>query len=362
VLLACGAAACIHPDGPGALGRAIEGVLGGSSEVLRKHYFEFMPTFSERYADSVQTWMLVVLIGLVVGIWLVAWRRRGRPWFELLCLAALGYLGFSSFRFVTTAAFALPVLVVVLESKAVRPSRKEPTLWPSVATVGAAIMALALSFKVAAWGYTTPSGGPRHLGVGLDPNVATLRNAADFVARLPIRGGIFNEHVLGAFLAWQWDGKPKVFFHGYVPDASFYERDYLGISRSPEEFDRIVRTYDLSVFFLEMRPITPESPLLYHLLLGRPEWRLVFWDKHLMVFLRDRPEHRAIIEQYEFRYFDPFRTQKIDLGMRENPERLREEALRVLRSTPMHESARRFLRDWLRVEPEELVSGPGRNG
>jgi len=201
------------------------------------------------------------------------------------------------------------------------------------AAVVVTTVALVLAVRVAGWGYRPLLGG-RHLGFGVSPTAAPAV-AADFVAALPHPGHIFNEHGYGAYLAWHWDGRPQIFFHGYVLDFAFYEHDYLAVNRSPEEFDRVVATYDIDVFFLKaMAASTHSGPLLHQLLLTRPEWALVFWDDNNMVFLRDTPQTHAAVETFAYRWVDPWRPERLARGLREDPERVRAEALRVLALHP----------------------------
>lgn len=341
-ILAASTIACaVHPDGPAHLLFAIKGVLGGGFNVYREHYFEFMPTFSAAYRDSLQTRLFCALLAAIALLLVRAFhrsaRRGARPWFHLLAFLALALTGASAIRFVSTAALALAVLGVAIEAD----SRLETPPNPTWNYLPAAV-ALALCARIAVSGYPATS-GTRHLGLGLDESVFPIR-AARFLGDLPPVGGIFNEHSFGAFLAWQWDGSPSLYYHGYVLAPEFYERDYLGASRSPADFDRIVARYDLGAFFLATLPVTVESgPLLHRLLITRPEWHLVYWDPRAMIFLRDTASNRPLIEQFEYRYLDPFRPERIDLGARTAPERLRAEARRALEDAPDNALAKKVL-------------------
>jgi hypothetical protein len=378
VTLACLAASVVHPDGPRHLMWALQSAPGGGSAAFRKHNYEQMPTLSPEYIHTLQVWLFIALAAAAWAgaVWALARGggpphgagsagstdlvRRRRPWFGLLVLAALTYMGLSTIRFVTTAAMALPVVVVAL----LAPPRRDPAeaaAAPRAGLRGAAIaaaltalVAVALDAKVALAGYATTS-GPRHGGFGLE-RAAYPFGGADFLKSIPLAGGIFNEHSFGAFLAWYWDGQPPIYFHGYVLDEGFYDRDYLGANKSPEEFDRIVRQYDIGAFFMARLPVTPSSgPLLHRLLLTRPEWHLVYWDERSMIFLRDRPEHRAIIAANEYRYFDPFRQDRLDRGLTDDPGRVLDEAVRVLHHAPDTGPARRLIRKVFRQDPDALV-------
>jgi len=81
----------------------------------------------------------------------------------------------------------------------------------------------------------------------------------------------------------------------------FYSNDYLAVNRSQEDFDRIVNKYGIGAFMLRRYDMTsPRLPLIYSLLLSRPEWHLVYADSIAMIFLKDLPENREAITRYEF--------------------------------------------------------------
>jgi hypothetical protein len=367
LVAACAAATLVHPGGPRGTTWSVHLMSaiqpGGGSQAFGQHIVEWLPTLSAANIGTQQVQLLFLLCATTWALAVWALRRRRRPVFELATLAALTYLGFSMIRFVTTAALAMPLVAVALvarlrdadEARAPRPAA--PSRPGVVALAATALVALLLDAHVAASGYDTPA-GRRHLGFGLERRVYPF-GAADFVASLPLVGGIFNEHCYGAFLAWHWNGRPKIFFHGYVLDEKFYERDFYAANVSEADFDRIVSKYDIGAFFLARVPLTPtEGPLLHRLLVRRPEWRLVFWDDRAVVFVRDRPEHRTLLATHELHWFNPFVRGRLDEGLRQAPAEVLEEVTRVLRWAPDAAPARWVARDLLRRDPDELARGP----
>lgn len=383
---ACVVASCVHPRGPAILWWALQGMLGSGFDEYRKHYAEFQPTFSHFIAATRDGVLFCVLLAATAPIAVREWRRgasprrRSRasdcgtsryftasgqvssPWFGLLCLGALGYLGLSAVRFLTAASLGVAVLAVALAADAGpepgASNRRDRARRLRVAALAAtAIAGLVLSLKVFGWGYTTYwSSSPRRTGIGLDARLVAFAVPADFLAGLPLVGRIWNEHQLGAYLAWRWDGKPQLFYHGYVLDQDFYRNEYLAAYRSPEEFDRIVRSYDIDAFiFLTQPPPATSGTVFNQVLLRRPEWRLVYWDSRVEIFLRDRPEYREVIERYELRYCDPFRPERVVSGAREAPDRLYQEAVRVLLLDPEQPYVRRLISTVFHREPDEIL-------
>jgi hypothetical protein len=344
--LTCVVAATLHPRGAVNLWRTVISVFGPKSSVIRDHYWEFMPTFSQAYVHTTQIRLFALLLVVTAVVLVATWRRNPIRWFAALVLLELAYLGSSSVRFVTTASFALPVLITALVALRDRTAPEHArSRWGELSLrLATAIAGLALCIKVIGWGYTTQS-GPRRIGIGLDEAMVPTV-AARFVASLPINGHLFNEHAFGSFLAWQWDGRPALFYHGLVMivDPVFYERDYLGANRSAEDFDRVIRDHDISLFFLARPQVGEGLPPLYRMLSSRPDWHLVYWDPIAVVFLRDRPGHESLIRANEYRYFNPFKPDRVAVGLQEAPARLKEEAERALRDSPANVPAQNLMR------------------
>ncbi len=358
LLGACVATTFLHPTGPMNLWWAIAGSTGAHGALMRKHYFEWMPTLSSAYRGTREVWLFLALSVAVAALVVRSFRAGSRPWFAAVSLGGLTALGLSAIRFVTTAAFALPVLAALDgrrtpagatgASDTPGPSRRHRLSLAAVTAV-----ALACIVRIAVSGYSTPT-GPRRVGLGVDP-ASVPERAAAFARTLPEGTRIFNEHEFGSYLAWAWDGDPPVFFHGYVLDPTFYERDYLGVNRSPQEFRRIVDAYGIGAFLLKRIPVTPASgPLFHRLLLTLPEWRLVHWDDSAIVFLRDLPSLRPVIDAREYRYVDPFRVDRLERGLREDPARVREEAIRAFRDSPDNALLRRLLSELFGEDPDRL--------
>ena len=297
--LASGAACFVNPKGAEGFFFPLRTVFDTSWAFYRQFNFEWMPTLSPAYADTPEVKVFLLLAACTAA--LLVWARTSRPWFEAAAFLFLVYLGLSAIRFVPTAAFGLSVLAVSLAARAGFMSLAHPEKAMHAAALWLAPSVLALSLiialKIALAGYTTFS-GPRHFGMGVDETFQPVR-AADFLDAIDLKTPLFNQHDFGCYLAWRWNGRRKLFYHGFVDDMKFYSDDYLGVNRSPAEFDRIVNTYAIGAFMLtryDMR--SPDLPLLYRVLLARPDWHLVYLDGAAMIFLKDLPENREAISRY----------------------------------------------------------------
>lgn len=218
------------------------------------------------------------------------------------------------------------------------------------ATLLAAAAALALALTVATGGYDAPPFAGRRLGLGRDPAMDPVA-AAEVVRALPLAGRIFNEHTFGAYLAWQWDGAPRIFYHGYVIDPVFYRQNFVDAMISPEAFDRVMNGHDIDVILLSPRPATRTSGhAIYRTLMVRTDWHLIHWDRTSVVYLRERPAYESILKEQAFRYVDPYRPEALEEGLRRDPARVREEAARAARAWPDNEGLQQLAAD-LRAVP-----------
>ncbi|MBK7877483.1 MAG: hypothetical protein IPJ77_17405 [Planctomycetes bacterium] len=357
VVIACVVASVAHPDGARHLLWALETATKESTGAFRENNLEMMPTLSKMHADERETRLFLVLGALTWGALLYAFAKRARPWMALAAALAMTVLGLSAVRYVATASMAFPVIVVAALAAAARArtgERAATPRWAVLATAFVALVAGALDVAVAKGGYRAAS-GERRFGFGLD-RAGYPFGAADFVRDAPRGGNIFNEHHWGVFLAWYWDGAPKVHFHGYVLDEDFYGEQYVAVNRSVADFDRIVRDHDLGVFMLRRIPFNAQQgPLLHRLLITRPEWHLVYWDREAMVFYKDRPENAAAIAQCEFRWLDPFRPERLTRGLKDDPKGVLEECKRQLRAAPDDPFARNVVERAFKLDPATLL-------
>lgn len=349
VLLACIAASCVHPTGYHTLEWAIRGILGNQFAIYRQFVAEFRSPFSPDNVHAYPVTLFFLLLAFNVGALILSLRRKRIEPFEWLVFAALAYLGLSSIRFMSTAAMALPVLAAsVLAGCNAKASEPDSAVWQKRhigANVVVATTAFTLILVLASLGYDAPPFRNRHLGLGRDSTLDPV-SAANVVHDLPLEGKIFNEHSFGAYLTWRWDGSPRIFFHGYVIDTAFYKDQIVAAMMDRSAFNRIMNAHDVDVVMISSRPATRSSGLpIYRELITRKDWHLIYWDGVAVVYLREKPNYANIIEKRAFRYVDPYRPEALDLGMRENPARVREEVTRALEAWPDNEGLQRLGED-----------------
>ena len=310
-MAACVAASCLAClANPGFLTGALHPIRAAADPavaILRHYYYEFMPALGPRFRGTSYVLAFVGLSAAQAGLLAHAMVRRRWPVFEALATAALVWQGVSIIRFVSLASLSLPILAISLLARSrwleLSPTRSRRSAAPLVAALAVALLAGA-SVRLAGWGYTL-NGVPRHVALGLDEDTVPIR-AADFLDDIDLRVPLFNQHDFGAYLAYRWDGRRALFYHGFVGDLYFFQAVYQAVSASEEDFDRIVRKYGIGAFLLARTFDTPDDgPLVVRILMRRPEWHLVYVDNVSVVFLRDVPLNRSAIERFSSRRVVP---------------------------------------------------------
>ena len=240
--------------------------------VYRQFYFEWMPTLAPIFRYQIHNLYVVVLICL--NCFLLFKARKNSPYFEFFLSVLFIFYGFYAIRFLPTMCFALLATNVALSLKL---NENLQFRWTAKLLV---LLLVGLSIKNIFWGYQTIS-GKRNFGVGLDERVVPFR-VAQIIAENPQVGNIYNSHMFGAYLAWAWEGKRKIFYHGTVTDTFFFLNEYATFSQSPEKFNQQVTKHNIRAFLLD-RFAGIES--LVQILISNKNWKLVYKDEGSLLFL-----------------------------------------------------------------------------
>ncbi len=131
-------------------------------------------------------------------------------------------------------------------------------------------------------------------GLGIDMSGFPV-DAANFVLRNHIEPNMFNHYNYGGFLIWKMPGY-KVFIDGrlemYLGQAG---DDYLTVLEARPGWEKVLDKYHVN-FFLNYAT-TPITKVL----LGRKDWKLLYFDSQYVVFVKDTRQNYDVIS----RYYDP---------------------------------------------------------
>ena len=171
-----------------------------------------------------------------------------------------------------------------------------------------AVLSIAL-VCVIVWALFLPN-----FGVGFS-EVLFPEGAIEYVKANGPSGEMFNIYDWGGFLIWNLYPRYRVFIDGRGPDAypPWLWADYQTVQGGEDGWEEVLDRYGVNFVLLatgnKLHDLIDEMN-------GAGEWRLVYWDEvrgrggipvHplAMVFVRDVPENRPLIDAYTYRLFDP---------------------------------------------------------
>jgi hypothetical protein len=97
---------------------------------------------------------------------------------------------------------------------------------------------------------------------------------------------IFNSFGYGGYLAWRWQGDPRIFFHGFSTNFKFYEENYNRPQESVQDFDKLVAKYDIGIFFLAR---LGNDNNFIQILESHPGWQKIRQDDASVIFAKRDP-------------------------------------------------------------------------
>ncbi|MEN9407081.1 MAG: hypothetical protein RLZZ455_297 [Candidatus Parcubacteria bacterium] len=124
--------------------------------------------------------------------------------------------------------------------------------------------------------------------------------AVNFIETHHIRGPIFNNFDIGSYLAYRLYPREKVFVDGR-PEAypeTFFQKIYIPIQQDKSSFADAEKTYNFSVVFFTHTDQTPWAEIFLKDMLQNPSWKVVYLDETVIIFLKDIPRNRQIIQKY----------------------------------------------------------------
>ena len=134
------------------------------------------------------------------------------------------------------------------------------------------------------------------------------KRGVDFVLNQSLPAKMFNDFNSGAYLIGRAYPQRQVFVDGRTElyGAEFHQ-DLRKISRGDAEiFDKVIKKYNITAFFLSYAIFPPSRGLLEHLA-EDPSWKIVYLDESATIFLKDNPENKELIKKFQidFRKWEP---------------------------------------------------------
>ncbi len=191
--------------------------------------------------------------------------------------------------------FSLPLLIILLSDMFTRYQRKiEHFFEHPVAIMSASLIALGLCALVVGSGvFTQPLS---RTGLGL---FAGSADAGLFMKSLTIKGPLFNNFDSGSYFTYFLYPNRQVFVDNR---AEAYSSNFLRIYKTAQEDDTVWKELDGhykfgSIGFYRLENTEWGQKFLITRL-SDPEWVPVYADAFALIFVRNIPEHQAIIAQH----------------------------------------------------------------
>lgn len=124
------------------------------------------------------------------------------------------------------------------------------------------------------------------------------KGAVDFVLSNNIEANLFNDFNSGAYLIGRAYPKRKVFIDGRTElyGSEFFKQYQAVTEGEVEAIETTINKYNISAILLSLtsRSVPPVIKYLY----TNPQWKIVFFDESGLVFLKDSPTNKDLIDKY----------------------------------------------------------------
>ena len=276
---------------------SLKGATGRGGPLLVN---ELISPFS---ANPLFSWQAIfyykVLVVASVTAFLLNFRRINIS--HLLIWAGFLYISIQARR--NIAAFALvsaPIMFLNLSSfykdYIKRFTCKKARLMTIVRSVFSAALVAAMAFLIydaVSDRYYIRDRSNARFGFGIS-KISYPEKAIDFIQENNLQGNIFNEPATGHYFTWRCYPDRKVFLDGRfdLPER-FLSHYYV-----PELWPRISEKYNINYVLLGHGRSSDLAGLV-RMLFSDKGWALIYYDEMAVVFIRDMPENRQIIEEFQ---------------------------------------------------------------
>jgi hypothetical protein len=173
------------------------------------------------------------------------------------------------------------------------PAPKAPPAIPGRGAVAALLLLCLAGFGAVVMSFSISQ---LEFGVGITRHKFSFK-AAEFLRNLPIRGNMFNFFDIGGFLDWQLYPGKLTYIDGRTYNTEVFMEHQIGTAAMggwEKSFEKRGITYAV----LKTKDSSGMVLPIVGTLANRSDWQLIFSDGLFVVFARDIPENREIIQRY----------------------------------------------------------------
>lgn len=124
--------------------------------------------------------------------------------------------------------------------------------------------------------------------------------ALDFFKANKLAGPIFNNYDIGSYLIYGLYPQEKVFVDNRPEayPAEFFSKTYIPMQADKKVWDENNALYKFNAIIFSYRDYTPWGQTFFARILNDPEWKAVFADDRVVIFLKDNKTNKNIIAQF----------------------------------------------------------------
>lgn len=206
------------------------------------------------------------------------------------------YLAASAIRNVPLFALAafLPFtqsLTRILEAISYKTHKKTKTISPLLKSSLSIIFACVFLWQ--AYDFARQS----EVGFGVEPGP---QYGADFFLQRKLKGPIFNNFDIGSYLEYRLYPKEKVFVDGRPEayPARFFQAIYIPMQNEKKIFLLQDKKYSFNTIFFSHTDQTPWAGEFLKAIITNPEWRMVYLDYYVVIFVKNTKDNQKLIQQF----------------------------------------------------------------
>lgn len=178
----------------------------------------------------------------------------------------------------------------------------------------------------------------RRFSLGIYPGIFP-ESACDFIEMEKIDGKMFNSFNEGGYITWRLYPEEQHFIDSRLLVFEDLYPEYIDVYWTHSGFEDILERYEIDYFLIYYPPQDSGDSYektIHSYLFKKDEWKLVFWDDASLVYLKDIPKFKELIDRYEYSAYNPA-SRSIEDTRRyftANPDEVEREVLRAIEESP----------------------------
>ncbi|MEH6811443.1 MAG: tetratricopeptide repeat protein [Motiliproteus sp.] len=292
--LASGLAITINPNG---LDQLTYGSSVLDSAALRDSIAELRPT---NWSDhSVEIITVLIACSLVATTWLRALWQRQWPstehWFATVYMAPfIAAFLFSNRFFYPLVLVAIPAVIHALQPFL---QRKDSTIRPLSPWIWAAVGPVLIGATV--WLMLKDPADQGRFGIGAKLEHVP-EDALTFLDQQQLDGRLFNPFNWGGYIAWRDHPRRSMSIDTRGNVSSDVFKAHVEMPPDLRGLTPLSDRWGFDIALIAITGFRQDAAVLNH-----PNWALVYWDDHSMVYLRRTAQYQALIAKQEYHYLSP---------------------------------------------------------